>query len=369
MAANWSELKNSIANIIKTNGNQEITGQLLQNTLNSIVSSVGENATFAGVAIPATNPGAPDGPVFYLATGPGVFSNFDGITLGVSESAIFLWGEDEDGVLSWSKKPLSFATAEALKYISCAGVYNLHGYISAESGAFVSNENYRATDYIPLLKTYGDILVTGAEAGPSSLIVAFYDSSKNFISGVGNTTSAYVPTSDIPENAKFVRCGTSFDTAETAIIYLDNVIALAQSIAENSQRIAALEREIVKTKSKYLALKYQGFYTADGTFKSSNVAKNTGLISIAGYSKLAYQLIATLKTVAAVTFWDKNDTCISELSISGGADTLISGFIDLTASKYSDVMYIVLSYQGSDPSQYGGILFNAENILSRERLL
>jgi hypothetical protein len=79
--ANWSILKAAIANIIKTNGNQEITGQLLQNVLNNIVSSVGENSTFAGIATPATNPGVPDGPVFYFANKPGVYSNFSSIII------------------------------------------------------------------------------------------------------------------------------------------------------------------------------------------------------------------------------------------------------------------------------------------------
>lgn len=79
--ANWSTLKAAIANIIKTNGNQEITGQLLQNVLNNIVSSVGENSTFAEIATPATNPGVPDGPVFYFANEPGVYSNFSSIII------------------------------------------------------------------------------------------------------------------------------------------------------------------------------------------------------------------------------------------------------------------------------------------------
>lgn len=74
--ANWSILKSAIADAIKTNGSQEITGQVLQNILKSIVSSVGENATFAGVALPSTNPGTPDGPVFYLAIEVGEYSNF-----------------------------------------------------------------------------------------------------------------------------------------------------------------------------------------------------------------------------------------------------------------------------------------------------
>ena len=74
--ANWSVLKAAIANAIKTNGNQEITGQVLQNALNNIVSTVGENATFAGIATPTTNPGTPDGPIFYFATEAGTYSNF-----------------------------------------------------------------------------------------------------------------------------------------------------------------------------------------------------------------------------------------------------------------------------------------------------
>lgn len=79
--ANWSILKAAIANIIKTNGNQEIIGQLLQNVLNNIVSSVGENSTFAGIATPATNPGVPDGNVFYFANKPGIYSNFSSIII------------------------------------------------------------------------------------------------------------------------------------------------------------------------------------------------------------------------------------------------------------------------------------------------
>ena len=86
--ANWTTLKATIADVIKTNGNQEITGAVLQNTLNSIVSAVGENATFAGIATPTTNPGTPDGPVFYIALELGVYSNFNGITLKNSGFAI-----------------------------------------------------------------------------------------------------------------------------------------------------------------------------------------------------------------------------------------------------------------------------------------
>lgn len=106
--ANWSTLKAAIADIIKTNGNQEITGQLLQNVLNNIVSSVGENSTFVGIATPTTNPGVPDGNVFYLATEAGTYSNFGSIELLEEESAILEWRG------SWVKKTTGFATSKSI---------------------------------------------------------------------------------------------------------------------------------------------------------------------------------------------------------------------------------------------------------------
>ena len=104
--AKWSDLKATIAQIVKTNGNQEITGQLLQNVLNNIVSSVGENSTFAGIATPATSPGVPDGNVFYLATEAGIYANFNGVEITTGEAVILEWRG------SWVKKDTGFATEQ-----------------------------------------------------------------------------------------------------------------------------------------------------------------------------------------------------------------------------------------------------------------
>lgn len=75
---NYEELKAAVASVIKTNGNQEITGQVLQNTLTTLISQVGANATFAGIATPDTAPGTPDQNVFYIAGQSGVYANFGG---------------------------------------------------------------------------------------------------------------------------------------------------------------------------------------------------------------------------------------------------------------------------------------------------
>lgn len=81
----WTNLKAAVAAVIRTNGNQEITGALLQSTLNSIIDQVGGGSTFKGLATPATIPGTPDGPQFYLAQTAGTYSNFGSLVVNAGE--------------------------------------------------------------------------------------------------------------------------------------------------------------------------------------------------------------------------------------------------------------------------------------------
>lgn len=111
---NYEQLKQAIANVIKTNGNQEITGVIMQNVLNTIVSTVGANRTFVGIANKNTNPGTPDGNVFYIAYTAGDYVNFqfkaDYLTVKPGELAIlynnksnwdkFVIGMSSDGVIA-----------------------------------------------------------------------------------------------------------------------------------------------------------------------------------------------------------------------------------------------------------------------------
>ena len=75
--SNYATLKSAIQSVIKTNGNEEITGAVLQSALLSIIDSIGANYTFAGVATPQTDAGAPDQNVFYIAP-EGTYTNFGG---------------------------------------------------------------------------------------------------------------------------------------------------------------------------------------------------------------------------------------------------------------------------------------------------
>ena len=46
---------------------------------------------FRGVATPSTNPGTPDGPAFYIASEPGTYTNFDGLTIYGNSNAYVLY--------------------------------------------------------------------------------------------------------------------------------------------------------------------------------------------------------------------------------------------------------------------------------------
>ena len=118
--ANWTNLKSSINEVIKTNGNQEITGQVLQNVLNTIVSTLGENATFVGVATPTTNPGTPDGNVFYIAKNPGVYPNFSSIEVYFSEIGILYWNTS-----SWKKHSISLS--KLIEEVNISNIYPTDG--------------------------------------------------------------------------------------------------------------------------------------------------------------------------------------------------------------------------------------------------
>lgn len=103
---NYATLKATIQQVVKTNGNFEITGALLQQSLLSMINSLGVGYQYVGIATPATNPGTPDQNVMYFAAIAGTYTNFGGIVVNDGEFCVLCW----DG--SWVKKTTGAATVE-----------------------------------------------------------------------------------------------------------------------------------------------------------------------------------------------------------------------------------------------------------------
>lgn len=97
---NFDNLRNAIAEVIKQNGNEEITGDVLQFVLLEMVSGLGAGYRFLGTCTPSTEPQEPDGAAFYVG-GAGEYMNFNGVTVADGYICFFKW----DGS-AWSASPL-----------------------------------------------------------------------------------------------------------------------------------------------------------------------------------------------------------------------------------------------------------------------
>ena len=72
----YDQIKESIKAVIKENGNYEITGNVLQAVLLSMVDTLGPEYQFLGIATKSTVPVVVEGNSFYITTGVGTYTNF-----------------------------------------------------------------------------------------------------------------------------------------------------------------------------------------------------------------------------------------------------------------------------------------------------
>lgn len=137
---NYKQLKQAIANVIKTNGNQEITGAIMQNVLNTIVSTVGANRTFVGIANADTNPGLPDGNVFYIAYTAGNYVNFQSkagnLTVNPGELAILY-----NGTTNWDKSVIGMSSDGVIALANITNQINATGRYAYTDTGIVRGSN------------------------------------------------------------------------------------------------------------------------------------------------------------------------------------------------------------------------------------
>lgn len=72
----YDQIKDSIKAVIKENGNYEITGNVLQTVLLSMVDTLGPEYQFLGIATKSTVPVVVEGNSFYITTEVGTYTNF-----------------------------------------------------------------------------------------------------------------------------------------------------------------------------------------------------------------------------------------------------------------------------------------------------
>lgn len=137
---NYTELKAAIAAVIKANGNNEITGAIMQNVLNTIVSTVGANRTFVGIANADTDPGLPDGNVFYIAYTAGNYVNFQyrtaNLTVNPGELAILYNGRN-----NWDKYVIGMSSDGVITLMNITNQINATGRYAYTDTGIVRGSN------------------------------------------------------------------------------------------------------------------------------------------------------------------------------------------------------------------------------------
>ena len=187
--ANYATLKAAIQQVVKTNGNNEITGALLQQSLLAMINSLGANYQFAGIATPSTNPGTPDQNVFYIASAPGTYSNFGSVVLGDGDVCILAYNG------SWSKMQTSLANLYAVVLARQMALsysknwFNKNdadcktNYYLGSNGQLIASAGYCVSGFIPLTEEIGHLVSSrnGTQQTVGGAYICVYDSQKNVV--------------------------------------------------------------------------------------------------------------------------------------------------------------------------------------------
>lgn len=197
---NYENLKALVNAKVYENTEQEITGEGLNEVLQSIVASLEKGYQFIGIATPSTNPGTPDQNVFYLASTAGTYSNFGSIVIAENEAAILKYNG------AWSKDSSGFATSEKVNQLQ-----RQIGQLGGSDRVLMSDEiitgKYRATSgtiatmsvyfYSTPIHVYkGDsVVIDGVDLTTSVALISEVDSENNWIAlKVAGTESALTTT-------------------------------------------------------------------------------------------------------------------------------------------------------------------------------
>lgn len=191
--SNYNSLKTTIDANIKQNGNQEITGQILNSVLNQMVNTLGAGYQFAGVATINTNPGTPDAKVFYIANGKGTYEKFGGLEVTEDEVVVLYWDS------SWHKVATGIASQEKLSELVGAE-YDTSSKGKSLNVALTKTGGVEGADYVNTDVSYHPLsdkiklsykLKTLNESHP---VICFYNSNKELISYIdgGNTVQGEI---------------------------------------------------------------------------------------------------------------------------------------------------------------------------------
>lgn len=267
---------------------EAVTFNKLHSNLQPLITNISKNSAFAGIATPTTNPGTPDGPVFYLATEPGVYSNFGGLeikntglsilynkaedwqTLLVYEAAT---EEGDSNQITMSQK----AITNSFKKSRAMALYNRIVLFGGETipftrGGFMNStgqighapDNYGYSDLIFLPKN-GTYIITHQASNASHAVV--FDDDLNVVeyhnSGTGDKTT--IVTGD---NDRYLVISNNFNVVANPSLEHDNSVydTAIEDLQYDIQRYLQYSADYVSNTANEVWTE-NGYYTTKGAIK------------------------------------------------------------------------------------------------------
>lgn len=362
----YDVLKQTVQTALPDNTENLISAADVRNSLIAVINSLGAEYQFGGGAEPTDNPGTPDYKVAYLASTPGTYTNFGGITLADGEIAILkyngTWFKDTTGAVSQGaidglRSEMEQADNAPYAFANLARIAYNHIVDSADW-------TYKASStfdvgWVRIFDASGKIVISGA----TPYRITFYNSATdpapaNKISSI--TASGISPTgNDIPAGTKLALI--NFRHVDNAGGYDDLRVtqpgagATRKFVEESIANVAVSEMSIKKVVGKNLINPddvLPGYrWSSDNGFE----ANANGILSNKLYLRPGKYTIQGVKAysgdTARVLLFDDNDNFLN----AGSAISLDANGVGVYEYKCtSDFFYaayarIMLQYSTTRP--------------------
>ena len=189
--ADYNQLKTAIAEVIRTNGNEEITGEVLQYILLEMVGALGKDYQFAGVGSAVAEIGTPDDNRAWLLK-TGHYENYGDTPIDVAENefAVVLF----NGTFAVTKVPVGRLVDDALTEngtnpVEGGAIYQALKDLGDSLKGNLADLSVEADKTVILTDTAIGINVTGCTQVEASALTLKHGSSV-IASGDGKTISA-----------------------------------------------------------------------------------------------------------------------------------------------------------------------------------
>lgn len=351
--ANYANLLATIAANIYTNGNNEVTAAMVKTAVDSMVASLGAGYQFMGVATPATNPSNPDAKQFYIAGEAGTYSNFGGAVLEDGEIGL-LYGSGTSWSLSTIRVNDSTAQDILARVVDAIGGESVDvsaftdGYVEHSSGAIVSNNGWRHSDFIRI-DPQSNIVYQYLETDNSYVsAITFYDEDKTKLDDISNIGPRDVKRVfyNIPAGTMYVRYSIlASDAALASVVVFPEKSGV--NISENAERVYTLS----------------GYYLDNVGRALANASFDTALYNVSNLRGKSLKIYAPTSSayIASFAVFDSFQIVGNPPLVYG--DTTNNGstaYVDLSAYPKAVCCAVTFSSGGDDTTEVSAVVDDAD---------